>query len=308
MGNETIKNTTAVQKADAQDAKIVLQERTIADVVQNRVNELVKGGRLDLPSNYSLGNAMSSAWLILQTVVDKDKKPALQVCTKESIVNALLDMAILGLNPAKQQGYFIVYGNQLTWFTSYFGNQTAISRVKGYEDLPRASLIYDGDTVELGHDEFGEELITKHETTWENKLKSKIVGAYATIKFNGHFRCQVMTMNEILEAWTMSKTNKEHKTFTGEFAKRTVLNRLMKNILKTSTDDDVVAETMIRTENEHFEFSDEQVVETVKKNVEQQTASQEPPKEEIPQEKPHDEKSAGQTQMELQEDKPAWTQ
>ncbi|MFA5739013.1 MAG: recombinase RecT, partial [Bacteroidales bacterium] len=166
MGNETLKSNTGMNKVAAQDAKLVLQEKTIADVVQNRVNELVQGGRLNLPANYSVGNAMSSAWLILQSVVDKDKKPALEVCTKESVVNALLDMAILGLNPAKQQGYFIAYGNRLAWSTSYFGNQAAVSRLKGFEDLPRAALIYDGDTVELGHDEFGEEYVVKHETTW----------------------------------------------------------------------------------------------------------------------------------------------
>jgi recombination protein RecT len=142
------------------------------------------------------------------------------------------------LNPAKQQGYFIAYGNQLSWFTSYFGNIAAIQRIKGYEGLPSATLIYEGDEVELTHDELGEEMIKNHETTWENKLKGNIVGAYASIKFDGRMRQQVMTMSDIKESWSMSKTNKLHKEFTGEFAKRTVLNRLMKNILKTSTDDD----------------------------------------------------------------------
>jgi recombination protein RecT len=227
---------------------------------------------------------MSSAWLILQNTVDKNKVSVLKSCTQASQANALLNMAILGLNPAKQQGYFIAYGNQLTWFTSYFGMQAAITRVKGYEDLPRASLIYDGDNVELGHDELGEEVITLHETTWANKLKGVIVGAYATIKFNGSIRTQVMTMQEIRESWSMSKTNKDHKEFTGEFAKRTVLNRLLKNILKTSTDDDLVAEKMIETENEHYDFDKANVVEDVKKDVEENTAKQELPFEDIQEE------------------------
>jgi recombinational DNA repair protein RecT len=155
--------------------------------------------------------------------------------------------------------------------------QAAVSRIKGYEDLPRATLIYDGDVVELGHDEFGEECITKHETTWENKQKGVIVGAYASIRFNNHIRTQVMTMKEIRESWTMSKTNREHKEFTGEFAKRTVLNRLLKNILKTSTDDDLVAEKMIETENEHYDFDKSNVINDVKKDVEENTAKEELP-------------------------------
>lgn len=262
MKEETKKTTTAIV------------EKTLADNVQNRVNELVQSGRLNLPKDYSVGNAMSSAWLILQSTVDKDKRSVLQSCTQASIANALLNMSILGLNPAKQQGYFIAYGNQLSWFTSYFGNIAAISRVKGYEGLPSATLIYEGDEVELGHDELGEEIITKHETSWENKQKGKITGAYATIKFGGRVRTQVMAMREILEAWSMSKTNREHKTFTGEFAKRTVLNRLMKNILKTSTDDDLVAETLINTENDHYDFDKGNVVEEVKKDVEENTAKE----------------------------------
>jgi recombination protein RecT len=252
-------------------------EKNITTTVQNRVQELAKAGRIDLPKDYSIGNAMNSAWLILQNVKDKNYKKALDVCTKDSIANALLDMAVLGLNPAKQQGYFIVYGNQLSWFTSYFGNIAAIQRIKGYEDLPSATLIYDGDEVELTHDELGEEMVKSHETTWENKLKGNIVGAYATIKFGGRTRQQVMTMADIKESWSMSKTNKEHKQFTGEFAKRTVLNRLMKNILKTSTDDDLVAETLIKTENEHYEFDNEDVIDQVTEEVNEQTAKQELP-------------------------------
>jgi recombination protein RecT len=257
--------------------EVVNVEKNITTTVQNRVQELAKAGRIDLPKDYSIGNAMNSAWLILQNVKDKNYKKALEVCTKDSIANALLDMAVLGLNPAKQQGYFIVYGNQLSWFTSYFGNIAAIQRIKGYEDLPSATLIYEGDEVELTHDELGEEIIKSHETTWENKLKGNIVGAYASIKFGGRMRQQVMTMADIKESWSMSKTNKEHKQFTGEFAKRTVLNRLMKNILKTSTDDDLVAETMIKTENEHYEFDNDQVIDQVTEEVENETAKQDLP-------------------------------
>ena len=257
-----------------------LVEKTLADNVQNRVNELVQQGRLNLPKDYSVGNSVSSAWLILQNTFDKNKVSVLKACAQSSIANALLNMAILGLNPAKQQGYFIAYGNQLTWFTSYFGMQAAVSRIKGYEDLPRASLIYKGDEVELGHDEFGEEIIVKHITKWENKEQGDIIGAYASIRFNGAVRTQVMTIKEIRESWSMSKTNRDHKEFTGEFAKRTVLNRLLKNILKTSTDDDLVAEKIIETENDQYEFDKSNVVNEVQQDVEEKTASEELPFEE----------------------------
>ncbi len=117
---------------------------------------------------------LSSAWLIIQDLKDKNNKPALEVCTKESIANALLEMAILGLNPVKKQGYFIVYGNRLGWFTSYFGKCASIKRLKGIETEPIGTIIYEGDNVEIGYNELGEEIVLSHKTTWENKLKKII--------------------------------------------------------------------------------------------------------------------------------------
>ena len=234
----------------------VTVEKNISDRVANRVNELVKGGRIDLPANYSVGNAISSAWLVLQGVKDKSNQPVLQTCTQASIANALLDMAVMGLNPAKKQGYFIPYGNQLTWFTSYFGKCAVVKRLKGINYEPVATIIYEGDEVELGHNELGEEYIVTHKTTWESKLKGIRVGAYATVKQNDIIRSAVMTEKEIKEAWMKNpgQNKRDHIDFEGEFMKRTVINRLVKMIAQTSNDDDLLAETMIANEDKHYDF------------------------------------------------------
>ena len=108
------------QQKPLQPQKVFEFEKNISDSVQNRITELAQDRRLVLPPNYSVGNALASAWLILQNVRDRNGQPALKVCTPQSIANALLDMAIMGHNPAKKHGYFIVYGDQLTWFPSYF--------------------------------------------------------------------------------------------------------------------------------------------------------------------------------------------
>ncbi len=248
--------------------KVIEFEKNISDSVTNRVNQLSKDGRLNLPANYSVGNAITSAWLILQNTFDKDKRPVLTSCTKESIANALLDMAIMGLNPAKKQGYFIAYGNQLSWFTSYFGKCAALRRVKGFETEPVGTLIYEGDTFELGLNELNEEIITKHIKSWDAKVKNNIIGAYATVKYKGITKSVVMTMREIREAWSKSKTNVEHKDFTGEYVKRTVINRLVKMLLQTTNDDDLLAEKMIENEEQHYDFDETEVVEEAKKEIE----------------------------------------
>lgn len=236
-------------------------EKTPADIVLNKIVSLTNRGRLDLPKNYSAGNALSAAWLLILDLKDRSGKPAIEVCTKESIVNAMLTMAILGLNPNKDQGYFIPYGNKLGWFTSYFGKCAAIKRMKGIETEPIGTIIYEGDEVELGHNEVKEELILSHKTTWANKLNGKRVGAYATVNANGVERSAVMTMAEIKEAWTKNPSksnNRDHTEFEGEFMKRTVINRLVKMILRTSNDDDLLAETIIKNEEEMYDMQNNQ--------------------------------------------------
>lgn len=251
------------QQKPLQPQKVFEFEKNISDSVQNRITELAQDRRLVLPPNYSVGNALASAWLILQNVKDRNGQPALKVCTPQSIANALLDMAIMGHNPAKKHGYFIVYGDQLTWFPSYFGKCASLKRIDGIEHEPVATLIYDGDEIVLEHNELGEEIIIEHKTSWQNKLKGDIVGAYATVDFKGVKRSAVMSMKEIKEAWTKNPSpanRRDHTEFTGEFAKRTVINRLVKMILQTSNDDDLLAETIIQNEDQHWDFADAQIV------------------------------------------------
>src|SRR5690554_188430 len=260
--SKEVKKNEVVKKTN----KLIEFEKTLGDSVQNRIAELSSQGRLDLPENYSVGNALNSAWLIIQDTKDKNGRPALEVCTKESIANALLEMAILGHNPAKKHGYFIVYGNKLTWFPSYFGKSASIKRIKGIDTEPIGTLIYEGDEVELGHNEIGEEVVVSHKISWEGKLKNKIVGVYATVKQGDVIRSAVMTMEDVKEAWLKNPGMKrDHQTFTGEFAKRTVINRLTKTIIQTSNDDDLLAETIIKNEYQHYDFEEIDVeVETSK--------------------------------------------
>ena len=46
--------------------ELVKQEKTIVDSVQKRIAEMQNSGSIELPNNYSVGNALKSAYLILQ--------------------------------------------------------------------------------------------------------------------------------------------------------------------------------------------------------------------------------------------------
>lgn len=227
---------TAKNKGNA----LALVKKDVVDVVGKKVQEFVSRGELHLPPNYSVENAMKSAWLILQNTVDKDKRPVLHACTRDSIANALLDMAVQGLNPAKKQGYFIAYGRQLVFQRSYFGTMAVTKRVAGAKDI-FAEVVYKGDEFryEIRN---GNKRVTKHEQSIENVDPDNIVAAYCTIVFDDDRQfTDIMTWQEIKKAWSKSKMNPEkegstHKEFAQEMARKTVINRACKRYLNSSDD------------------------------------------------------------------------
>lgn len=237
--------------------QLALVKRDTVDVVADKVRQFQERGEIHFPANYSPENAMKSAWLLLQTVQTKDYKPALEVCSRDSIANALLDMVVQGLNPAKKQGYFIVYGKTLTFQRSYFGTMAVTKRVTGAEDID-AQIIYEGDEFEFEIVR-GRKKITKHKPSFSNMDDSKIAGAYCTIYWpDGREYTEVMTMKEIRQAWKKSKQNPDkenstHNEFPGEMAKRTVINRTCKTYMNTSDDGSLIMK--------HFKRQDEVLAE-----------------------------------------------
>lgn len=239
-------------------SELSLIKTGVIDVVGQKIREYQESKQLLLPANYSVENAMKSAWLILQTTVDRDKRPALQVCTRNSVANALLDMAVQGLNPAKKQGYFIVYGDQLTFQRSYFGTMAVTKEVAGAKDI-YAEVVYKGDEFEYDLAR-GSKRILKHVQRLENIAPANIVAAYAVIVF-GDDRpdyVEIMTMDQIREAWKKSRNNANadnsvHKQFPDQMAMRTVINRACKRYINTSNDDHLF--------KSHFNRADEEAAE-----------------------------------------------
>lgn len=245
--------------------QLALVKKDTVDVVAARVREFQERGEIHFPANYSPENAMKSAWLILQNTLDREKRPVLEVCTKDSIANSLLDMVVQGLNPAKKQGYFIAYGKQLTFQRSYFGTMAVTKRVTGAKDI-FAEVVYEGDEFEFEIFR-GRKKVIKHKQTLSSISGGKIVAAYCTIILDDDREyTDIMTMDEIRQAWKKSKQNPEkdgstHQEFPQEMAKRTVINRTCKSYMNTSDDSSLVMQ--------HFNRQDEVVTEAeVKAEIE----------------------------------------
>ncbi|WP_342495725.1 RecT family recombinase [Bacillus sp. FSL K6-0994] len=247
-------------------------QKNITDDVNNSLSRLKDEG-LVLPSNYNASNALKSAFFKLQDLKDKDGRPALESCSRESIANSLLDMVVQGLSPAKTQCYFIPYGKQLQLNRSYFGTQAVLKRLTNVKDI-WANVIFEGDVFDYEIDG-GREKLIKHETKFENRDKP-IIGAYAIVKTIDDMELlTVMTKKEIETSWSQAKTKGVQNKFPQEMAKRTVINRAAKNFINTSDDSDLLVQAINNsTENEYDNDRVDVTPDEVKKEISENANSE----------------------------------
>jgi len=250
-------NVPATQKAAA--PTISGTSKSITDMVESSISQMVMAGKLVLPPDYAVANALKSAYLMLQTVENRDHKKALEVCTRESVANALLDMVVQGLNVGKDQGYFIVFGNQLVFMRSYMGAMAVVKMVNPAVKDFAFAVVYEGDVFKYSLKN-GQKTVVQHEQELANIDKANILAAYAIAldKDNNPIRTEISTIDEIHQAWKQSRNNpfddkgdvKEsstHGKFASDMAQKTVINKLCKFIINSSSDNTLLKETVNKT-------------------------------------------------------------
>lgn len=254
-------------------------QRDITDQVNNKISAMQNEG-LALPASYSHANALKSAFFAL---TNHSSGNLLEKCSKESIANALLDMVIQGLSPAKTQCYFVPYGQTLKMTRSYFGTMAVVKRLKGVKNI-WANIIYEGDDFDLGIDEFGKEKLLKHDTSFLNR-DNPIIGAYAIIESDeGEQFLTTMTKKEIDKSWSKAKTKNVQSDFPQEMAKRTVINRAAKAFINTSDDSDLLIESINNTTSNEYQDEQErkevEIIEEINENANSEILDPTPPVEE----------------------------
>lgn len=241
----------------SENRELAKRSDIITDVA-TRLRGSIERKELVLPRNYSEGNALKEAWLVLQETLDRDKRPVLQTCTPASITNALLNMAVQGLSPGKHQCYFIANKGHLRCHRSYFGTMMAAQEVAGASHI-FAEVVYEGDEFiyEIKHNQ---KVITKHTQKLENIDSEKIIAAYCVIEFKGDKPdyTEIMSWEQIQKAWTHSTMNiaasdSAHRTHPEEMAKRTVINRACKKMVNSSSDSNLYLEAFNRADEEQAE-------------------------------------------------------
>ena len=230
-----------VAETGKKNAELIVNNAFI-DGLSMQLQEKTKYG-LSFPADYNPTNALMGAYLIMKETTDKNGKCILESCSQASIANSLMDMATLGLNASKKQGYFIAYGGKCQFQKSYFGNIT-LARRNGLKTI-NAEIIYDGDTFKY-HIENGMKVIDVHEQDFMNIDNDKILGAYAVaVMDDGRKVVEVMNINQLKKAWNQrmgglkEDASSTHMKFKDQMAKKTVINRLCKLIGNTSTDGNI---------------------------------------------------------------------
>lgn len=216
----------------------------------NQYTKMVENKVFDVPENYSYKNAIQQARYLLTKPADSGKNKGLaiiDICTPQSILQSVMEMAQKGLNPDKKQCYFIPYGNTCTLSISYQGNVALAKR--GGEDIGEiyGYAVYKNDKLELVFDpKKGVIQVKSYEPDISKWTKSDITGAFAVITDrSGNVKyTEYMTMEQIQDAWNMGFAKGEspaHKNFPDQQAIKTVKSRAVKSFVNTSDDSEIVS-------------------------------------------------------------------
>lgn len=224
-----------------------LTQKQVTSNVANRIDSMKNEGLL-IASNYSVSNALSSAYYVLK---NSSSGNLLAQCSSDSVYNALLEMVIQGLSPAKKQCYFIKYGTEVKLKMSYFGTMKVIKQLQDVKDII-ADVVYEGDKLEIKN-ENGRKVLVSHETDWQN-ADNPIIAAYCIIeRTDGEKFLTIMTKKQIDKSWSKAKTKNVQIDFPDQMAMRTVINRAAKFFINTSDDSDLFAGAINNTISEEYE-------------------------------------------------------
>ena len=162
-------------------------------------------------------------------------------------------MVVQGLNPTKQQCYFIPYGNQLTLSRSYLGTIALTKRLKGVKDVV-AYPVYKNDVLDIGFDILtGKTKINEFKPSLEHKAQDLIGAIGIIVGEKEPLYIEYMNMDQIKKAWEQGRMKGKsgaHINFADQMAIKTVINRICKRYVNTADDSDKIADLINQSTEE----------------------------------------------------------
>lgn len=198
----------------------------VEEIALSKINQYVELGMV-LPENFNPTNSLKKARMMLNDMKIQGK-PVLEVCTKESVIQCLIDSCCKGLDYSEMQVYFIPRANIMTNLESVYGRIARAKRASRYYK-PIVQYVHEGDDFQIGVDVTnGKTIIKKHETSLDN-LDKPIVAAYTFVTDdNNDTEVFIMTKREWLTSWKKSSNG-------GAVAKEFERDMIFRTIIKKST-------------------------------------------------------------------------
>jgi recombination protein RecT len=199
-------------------------------------------------------NIISMA-LKLSETKDKTGRPAIEVCTKESVMQVAQEVIVKKLDLMKNQGALIVRGNKLMLQSQYQGNVARALELNPFLSHFNFVPIYKNDKVEMEIGKDGSYGIKIHSTSFANIGNGNLIGGYVrAIKKDGSvYMTEVMTMEQIKIAWSKSSNSSlsVHHAFPLRMVRKTILNGLCNWLINTTGEQE---------EYEEVDYSENNVV------------------------------------------------
>jgi recombination protein RecT len=189
---------------------------------------------MTIPEGFSPANSLKKARFMLNDM-KVGGKPVLEVCTEESVMQALLDSVAKGLDFSESQIYFIPRNNQMTTMESVYGRIVRAKRASKFYK-PIVGYVHEGDIFDFGIDvNTGYTKIIEHKTSVEN-LDKPFIAAYAYVTDNdGNTDVFVMTRKEWLKSWTKSSNGASvAKDFERDMIYRTIIKKSTKSLVNSN--------------------------------------------------------------------------
>ena len=198
----------------------------VEEIALSKINQYEELGRV-LPEGFNPTNSLKKARMMLNDMKVQGK-PVLEVCTKESIIQCLIDSCCKGLDYSEMQVYFIPRNNIMSNLESVYGRIARAKRASRYYK-PIVQYVHEGDDFQIGVDVTnGKTIIKKHETSLDN-LDKPIVAAYTFVTDdNNDTEVFIMTKREWLTSWKKSSNG-------GAVAKEFERDMIFRTIIKKST-------------------------------------------------------------------------
>lgn len=209
----------------------------VEEVALAKINQYMELG-LVLPQDYSPTNSLKKARLMLNDM-QIEGRPALEMCTKESVLSCLIEMVTKGYDVSSMQAYFIPRktknGYQMTLMESVYGRIARAKRAsKNYK--PIVQFVHQDDIFKYGIDvKTGYTVVEKHETCLENKDKP-IIAAYAYVTDNdGNTEVFIMSQRDWMVSWKKSANGcAVAKEFAEDMIFRTIVKKSTKKLVNAA--------------------------------------------------------------------------